>query len=25
VNVVTPDMARDDTPRWTAIYKDIFR
>lgn len=25
VNVVTPEMARDDTPKWTAIYKDIFR
>ena len=25
VNVVTPDMARDDNPKWTAIYKEIFR
>ena len=25
VNVVTPDMARDDTPKWTAIYKELFR
>jgi len=25
VNVVTPDMARDDTPKWTALYKEIFR
>ncbi len=25
VNVVTPDMARDDTAAWTAIYKDLFR
>jgi ABC-type Fe3+ transport system substrate-binding protein len=25
VNVVTPDMARDDTPAWTALYKELFR
>jgi iron(III) transport system substrate-binding protein len=25
VNVVTPDMARDDNPKWTATYKEIFR
>jgi len=25
VNVVTPDMARDDTAKWTAIYKEVFR
>ncbi|HEX3401048.1 MAG TPA: extracellular solute-binding protein [Acetobacteraceae bacterium] len=25
VNVVTPDMARDDTPKWTATYKELFR
>jgi len=25
VNVVTPDMARDDLPKWTAIYKELFR
>ena len=25
VNVVTPDMARDDTAKWTAIFKEIFR
>ena len=25
VNIVTPDMARDDNPKWTAIYKEIFR
>ena len=25
VNVVTPDMARDDNPKWTALYKEIFR
>jgi iron(III) transport system substrate-binding protein len=25
VTVVTPDQARDDTPKWSAIYKDIFR
>jgi ABC-type Fe3+ transport system substrate-binding protein len=25
VNVVTPDMARDDAPKWTAIYKEVFR
>jgi iron(III) transport system substrate-binding protein len=24
VNVVTPDMARDDTAKWTAIYKEVF-
>jgi iron(III) transport system substrate-binding protein len=25
VNVVTPEMARDDLPKWTAIYKELFR
>ena len=25
VNVVTPDMARDDLPKWTAIYRELFR
>jgi ABC-type Fe3+ transport system substrate-binding protein len=25
VNIVTPDMARDDLPKWTAIYKELFR
>jgi ABC-type Fe3+ transport system substrate-binding protein len=25
VNLVTPDMVRDDAPGWTAIYKDLFR
>jgi iron(III) transport system substrate-binding protein len=25
VNVVTPDMARDDTAKWTAIYHELFR
>jgi ABC-type Fe3+ transport system substrate-binding protein len=25
VNVVSPEMARDDNPKWTEIYKDIFR
>jgi iron(III) transport system substrate-binding protein len=25
VNLVTPDMARDDLPKWTAIYRELFR
>jgi iron(III) transport system substrate-binding protein len=25
VNLVTPEMARDQTAAWTAIYKDLFR
>ncbi len=25
VNVVTPEMARDDLPKWTAIYHELFR
>ncbi|MGE0226099.1 MAG: ABC transporter substrate-binding protein [Acetobacteraceae bacterium] len=25
VNVVTPDMGRYDLPKWTAIYRDLFR
>ena len=25
VNVVSPEMARDDNAKWTEIYKDIFR
>ena len=25
VNVVTPQMARDDLPKWTAIYHELFR
>lgn len=25
VNVVSPDMARDDNAKWTEIYKEIFR
>jgi ABC-type Fe3+ transport system substrate-binding protein len=25
VNVVTPDMARDDLPKWTSVYKELFR
>jgi len=25
VNPVTPEMARDETANWTAIYKDLFR
>lgn len=25
VNVVTPDMARDDLPKWVAIYHELFR
>jgi iron(III) transport system substrate-binding protein len=25
VNVVTPDMSRDDLPKWTAIYRELFR
>jgi ABC-type Fe3+ transport system substrate-binding protein len=25
VNLVTPEMARDKTAEWTAIYKDLFR
>jgi len=25
VNLITPDMVRDQTPEWTAIYKDLFR
>ena len=24
-NVVTPAMARDDLPKWTAIYRELFR
>ena len=25
VNLVPPEMARDDNEKWTAIYKDLFR
>jgi ABC-type Fe3+ transport system substrate-binding protein len=25
VNLVTPEMARDKTPEWIAIYKELFR
>lgn len=25
VNVVTPEMARDDLPKWTAVYHELFR
>jgi iron(III) transport system substrate-binding protein len=25
VNLVTPDMARDDLAKWTAIYRELFR
>jgi iron(III) transport system substrate-binding protein len=25
VNLVTPDMGRDDLPKWTAIYRELFR
>lgn len=25
VNLVTPEMVRDQAPEWTAIYKDLFR
>ena len=25
VNVVTPQMARDDLPKWTALYHELFR
>ena len=25
VNVVTPDMARDDLAKWTALYHELFR
>jgi ABC-type Fe3+ transport system substrate-binding protein len=25
VNLVTPDMARDELPKWTAIYRELFR
>ncbi len=25
VNVVTPEMARDDLPAWVAIYRELFR
>ncbi len=25
VYVVTPDMARDETAKWTATYKELFR
>lgn len=25
VNVVTPDMARDDLPKWVALYHELFR
>lgn len=25
VNLVTPEMVRDEAPGWTAIYKDLFR
>lgn len=25
VNVVSPDMARDDLPKWVAIYHELFR
>ncbi|MFI4981474.1 MAG: ABC transporter substrate-binding protein, partial [Nevskiales bacterium] len=25
VNVVTPQMARDDLPKWTALYRELFR
>lgn len=25
VNLVTPDMARDDLSQWTAIYRELFR
>ena len=25
VNLVTPDMARDDLPKWTVIYRELFR
>lgn len=25
VTVVTPQMARDDLPQWTAIYRQLFR
>ncbi|HEX3864946.1 MAG TPA: extracellular solute-binding protein [Stellaceae bacterium] len=24
-NIVTPDMARDDLPKWTALYHELFR
>jgi iron(III) transport system substrate-binding protein len=25
VNLITPDMVRDESPNWTATYKDLFR
>jgi ABC-type Fe3+ transport system substrate-binding protein len=25
VNLVTPEMIRDESPGWTALYKDVFR
>jgi ABC-type Fe3+ transport system substrate-binding protein len=25
VNVVTPEMARDDLPKWVAIFHELFR
>ena len=25
VNIVSPDMARDDLPKWVAIYHELFR
>lgn len=25
VTYITPELARDDLPKWTAIYKELFR
>ena len=25
INAISPDLARADLPKWTAIYQDLFR